>query len=123
VEDSTLLPFTELGPGLDARHSVVGEGVVFNIMRAVAVPIADGRIVRLRSRSAVARVLASAASLAAYLPQSVVQSFGKSELPASTPALSAGATADFSVREPMPDRRRVGRFAPGLAVVRRYGNE
>jgi carbonic anhydrase/acetyltransferase-like protein (isoleucine patch superfamily) len=123
VENSTVLPFIELGPGLDARHSVAGQHVIFNLPRAVAVPVADGKIMRLRPRGAMSRVVDSAARLAAYLPQSIAQSLRNPELPASAPALSGSASADFGMQTSKKEPRGVGKFAPGLAVMRRYGNE
>jgi NDP-sugar pyrophosphorylase family protein len=122
IEDSSVLPFTELGPGLDSRHAIVGEHAIFSLEREVAVAIADGKIIRQRPHGAVARVLGSAARLAAYLPQSIIQGLRRPQLPASASALS-GACADLNMKTPKPERRPVGKFAPGLAVVRRYGNE
>jgi hypothetical protein len=116
VENATVLPFTELGPGLDVGHAVAGDGMMHSLKRGTMVAIADTKLMRRRSRSAMARMAASAASLAAFLPKQLA--FGLR----GKPPVAAPVCKDAAVVAPPPPR--VTRtLAPSLTVLRRYGNE
>jgi len=127
VENSTLLPFTRLGAGLDVMHSVVGFRRLAHLVRNVEVEISDKKIVDLVPLSPVSRLAGSTAALFAFLPKQICRGFsaashrqssatgpecleaGKSVL--NTPALESPASGAES-----------SEFPSTLAVVRRYGD-
>jgi carbonic anhydrase/acetyltransferase-like protein (isoleucine patch superfamily) len=133
LEDTTVLPYTYVGPGLDASHAVAGFGRLLHLRRDVEVEIADERLLGTVSVSAAWRTLKSAASLAAYLPVQAVRGVvqgghrspsatvprGDAEIPAVRPE---PATLEPS-SEPLSASNQGPQFAGDFAVVRRYGNE
>jgi NDP-sugar pyrophosphorylase family protein len=123
VDNSTVLPFTYVGAGLDLAQAVVGMRRVLNLPRGVEVEITDPRFVGERPHRAPVRALASAASLASYLPTQFVRGLfsSKREQPMELPgAVSAVPT----MLHPPPIKENDQReFSPKLFVARRYGNE
>jgi len=126
VENSTILPFTYVGAGLDVMHSVVGFQRISHLVRNVEVEIQDPKLVGISPASTVFRTLGSAAALFAVLPKQIYRGFlgraGKirpARLPESLepPATNPG-TPD--VKEPASGQE-VGEFPSSFAVVRRYG--
>ncbi len=63
VENSTVLPFTYVGAGLDVMHSVVGFRRIFQLMRNVEVEISDAKLVGMPSVTALFRTAGSFAAL------------------------------------------------------------
>ena len=55
VENSTVLPFTYVGAGLDVMHSVVGFRRLSHLLRNVEVEISDDKLVGMSPASAVSR--------------------------------------------------------------------
>ncbi|HKW24836.1 MAG TPA: hypothetical protein VJN48_03585 [Terriglobales bacterium] len=133
LEDTTVLPYTYVGPGLDASHAVAGFGRLVHLRRDAEVEIADARLLGTVSVSAAWRTLKSAASLAAYLPvqalRGLLQGGHRSES-ATVPQTDAEippprpqpATLEPS-SEPISASNQGPQFGGDFAVVRRYGNE
>jgi hypothetical protein len=123
VENASIQPYTEIGPGLDVSHSVVSESRLFHLKRNVAVELIDPKLVKPVSGNAAVRVVASLTSLVTFIPRQIVRGFtGKTEDVVPVPAISgicAEATSTAFTR-PVAD---INKLEAGLAVVRRYGNE
>lgn len=116
IEDSFVQPYTALGAGLDVAHSVVNGPKLFHLKRNTEFATADPKLLRERKQSAVVRTAQAAAALLSYIPAQFMRSTQK-------PAVAvAECTPQVTVElEPQPEN--VAKLAPGLAVVRRYGNE
>ena len=71
VENSTVLPFTYVGAGLDVMHSIVGYRRIWHLARDVAVEIRDVKLVGVSPATAVFRTLGSAAALFVVLPKQI----------------------------------------------------
>ncbi|HET7748691.1 MAG TPA: hypothetical protein VFK81_04875 [Terriglobales bacterium] len=133
LEDTTVLPYTYVGPGLDASHSVAGFGRLVHLRRAAEVEIADSRLLGTVSNSAAWRTIKSAASLAAYLPVQAIRGLAQGGR-RPQPATVAEADADIPPPRPRPATLEPSsepvsasnqgpQFGGDFAVVRRYGNE
>lgn len=126
VENSTILPYTYVGAGLDVMHSVVGFRQISHLVRDVAVEIEDAKLVGGASTNTVFRTLGSAAALFAVLPKQAcrglaagVRKLKPVRLPESqetTPNNLATPEANAPV-----SGQEVGDFSANFAVVRRYG--
>jgi hypothetical protein len=119
VENSTVLPYSRLGAGLDLAHSVVGMGHIANLRRNATVEVADETLLSQNSGSAGQRLLGAVARL----PERIWRAL-KGEVPAEEPALEG------ALREPSPglgisarDTDAAGEFSPKLAIARRYGDQ
>lgn len=126
VEDSTVLPFATVGAGLDVTQAVVGFRCLYHLRRGVAVEFADPQLIGMASLHAPVRALASAASLAAFLPTQFFQGlFGKSrrEQPADLPAAVQQPSAALQAPAIHDAAEPAAKFPSNLAVARRYGNE
>lgn len=133
LEDTTILPYTYVGAGLDASHAVAGFGRLVHLRRQAEVEIADSRLLGTVSSSAPWRTLKSAASLASYLPVQAVRGLvqGGRRAQAATvgqadaeipPPRPRPATLEPS-SEPVSASNQGPQFGGDFAVVRRYGNE
>jgi hypothetical protein len=129
LEDTTVLPYTYVGTGLDLSHTVAGFGRVCHLRRHAEVEIADIRLLGTVTASASWRTLKSAASLAAYLPVQAMRGLlrgGRRAQPALAsaeippPRLSAALEP---TSEPLTASNQAPQFGGDFAVVRRYGNE
>jgi hypothetical protein len=127
VEDSTLLPYTYVGAGLDVMHSVVGFRRLSHLVRNVEVEISDRKLVGMPAINVVSRLAGSTAALFAFLPKQIYRGFFarqpecNADIPESleqqAAALKTPATeAQGSVPE-------ASEFPSNLAVVRRYGEQ
>lgn len=126
VENSTVLPFTYVGAGLDVTHSVVGFRRLAHLVRNVEVEISDSKLIGMSSTGALSRTAGSAAALFTLLPKQIYRGFfGRSrrarpaELPESL-AAPAAALETPDVDEPASGQE-VPEFPSSFAVVRRYG--
>jgi NDP-sugar pyrophosphorylase family protein len=120
VENSTILPATVVGAGLDAVQSVIGFSRVWNLHRSVEVEISDRQFVG-ALRSAPVRVVGSAAQIASFFTKSVGQEL-LGRKPAPQPELHE------AVRRPAEALKKAGVAEDGLPAseflsARRYGNE
>ena len=127
VENSTLLPFTRLGAGLDVVHAVVGFRRFAHLSRNVEVEIADEKLVGMVPFSPVSRLAGSTAALFAFLPKQIYRGFfatSHREKTAASPdcAESPQPRLDASVLESPASGRESSEFPSTLAVVRRYGD-
>lgn len=126
VENSTILPFTYVGAGLDIMHSVVGFRRLAHQVRAVEVEICDPKFVGTVRAGALSRTAGSVAALFALLPKQVYRGFfgrPRKVRPAELPdALDAPAAAleNPDVNEPASGQE-VPELNSSFAVVRRYG--
>lgn len=126
IENSTILPYSYVGPGLDVSHSVVGFRRLAHLRREVEVEIGDPKLIAMITANAPLRALSSAAGLAGFLPMQLFRGlFAKShrqqptELPAAVEAPAA------ALQNPAADeaQHETEKFPGDLVVARRYGNE
>jgi hypothetical protein len=128
VENSTLLPYTYLGAGLDVTHSVVGLKRVVHLRRNVEVEFEDPKLTDMVSTHAPFRALASAASLAGFLPRQIFRGlFARSqrEQPSALPEAAHAPASALQTPKALegvaaPDSTQ---FPADLAMVRRYGDQ
>ena len=128
IENSTVLPFSYVGAGLDLGHSVAGMGRIVNLRRDVNVEIVDPKLVALLSAASGKRLLTAATDVLAYLPRLAWQGLfagAKAQPPdlqatlrQTSPAL--GDAAGFET--PACDNEAAQEF-PNMAVARRYGHQ
>ena len=133
LEDTSVLPYTYVGSGLDAAHAVAGFGKICHLRRRAEVEIADPRLLGTVAVSAAWRTVKNAASLIAYLPVQAahgVASAGRRTLPAPSapPGDVLGPSRHHPAElepspEPLSASNEAPQFAGDFAVVRRYGNE
>jgi len=127
VENSTVLPYTRLGAGLDVMHSVVGNRRLAHVLRGVEVEISDEKFVDMAPVTAVSRLAGSTAALFAFLPKQIYHGlFASSQCKspeecAATPE-PATAVLEAGAVEPATSGSEGSEFPSSLAVVRRYGN-
>jgi NDP-sugar pyrophosphorylase family protein len=126
VENSTVLPFTYIGAGLDVMHSVVGFRRVCHLSRNIEVEISDSKLVGAASANALSRTAGSVAALFAVLPQEIYRGFfgrARKPRPAVLPESMEAPAATLEkpdVKEPASGQE-VGEFPSNFAVARRYG--
>jgi hypothetical protein len=115
VENSTVLPYTTVGGGLDVLNAVIGNKRVFHLLRNVEVEIADPKLLDTVSPSASWRTMGHAAALATFLPAQFLRGLlAKShrEQPAQLPA---------AVNAPSPALKTPAAFqAPAAAEAARF---
>ena len=126
VENSTVLPFTYVGAGLDVMHSVVGLRQLTHLLRDVEVEISDGKLVGMAALRAVSRMAGSTAGFFAFIPKRIYRRlFAPSDRQSATGNLSSveqkTAPLESSVvgsQGSAPDASELP-----LAVARRYGDQ
>ena len=116
IEDAWVQPFTGVGAGLDVTHAVLNGDKLFHLKRNVEIASFDSKLLRERKQSAAARTAQAAAALLSYIPAQIMHSRRE---PAVAEAPCRPAVTVEVERQP----ENVAKLAPGLAVVRRYGNE
>jgi NDP-sugar pyrophosphorylase family protein len=126
VENSTILPYTYVGAGLDVMHSVVGFRRISHLVREVDVEIHDEKLVGVSPANTLFRTLGSTAAFFVVLPRRVLRDLWaqvckvrRVPLPESQ-AAPAKDLAVPDVNEPASGQE-VGEFPANFAVVRRYG--
>lgn len=102
VENSTILPFSYIGAGLDVTQSVVGFKHISNLRRHVTVEIFDSCLVSSSSASATASTLSNALDLMSYLPKTLIRGFSGKKVPA-TPATIPEAVKTTSPAVSVPE--------------------
>ena len=126
IDNSTVLPFSEVGPGLDLCNSVLGFRQVTSLKRDVTVEIEDPKLVRAISQAATVRLVAQTAEMIAYLPKQIWRGLSGARIP-QAPSIAETANVDMQHYDAprIGDRAREDSkvFDPDLAVVRRYGNQ
>jgi len=128
VENSTVLPFSYVGAGLDLAHSIAGMGRIVNLHRDVTVTIADRKLLGSMSVAAGKRFVTSAAEAITYLPKLAFQGIFaankaqkadlQTTLRKTTPALGTAAGFETSAC----DTEASHKF-PNMVVARRYGHQ
>lgn len=122
IEESTLLPLSYLGTGLDLSHSVVGSNRIFNARYKAELELQDATLVSTLPDTSVLRTLHHAANLMSFVPRQIVR----------------GLAGERKVRESQVDSKcPPGTFDPSavtrpvnqeiastvVAGVREYGNQ
>jgi NDP-sugar pyrophosphorylase family protein len=128
VENSTVLPFSYVGAGLDLAHSIAGMGRIVNLHRDVTVTIADRKLLGSISAASGKRFVTSAAGALTYLPKLAFQgmfAMNKAKKPdlqttlrKTSPALGTAAGFETSAC----DTEASHKF-PNMVVARRYGHQ
>lgn len=129
VENTTVLPYSYVGAGLDLAHCVVGVGEVVSLRRNAVVPIADGKLIGHIAATSGRKLLGAATEFFAYLPRQAWQGlFGATRaaepdlnmaLRQTSPTLGSAA----GYQAPACDTEAADKFPASLAVARRYGNQ
>jgi hypothetical protein len=126
VENSTILPYTYVGAGLDVMHSIVGYRRISHLVRGVTVEIQDVKLVGVSTATAVFRTLGSTAAFFVVLPKQIYRGIlnrarkirsARSPEPLEAPAANLGSP---DVKE-SASNQEAGEFPSSFAVVRRYG--
>jgi hypothetical protein len=128
IENSTVLPFSYVGAGLDLEHSVAGMGQIVNLRRDVTVQITDPKLIAAMSIESGKRLFSSATEMLTYLPRMAWQGiFARStvqepglhvKLRQTSPALGNAAGFETSAC----DTETSHKF-PNMVVARRYGHQ
>lgn len=128
IENSTVLPFSYVGAGLDLAHSIAGVGRIVNLHRDVTVDIIDPKLVASMSVASGKRFVTSAAEALTYLPKLAFQGMFASRktektdlhttLRKTSPALGTAAGFETSAC----DTEASHKF-PNMVVARRYGHQ
>jgi carbonic anhydrase/acetyltransferase-like protein (isoleucine patch superfamily) len=127
VENTTVLPFTCLGAGLDAMHCVVGFRRVAHLARNVEVEVHDEKLVGTIPLSPVSRLAGSTAALFAFLPKEIYRGLvspwrRKQMARNAAPSEEAESSLENSALEASDSESEPSEFPSNLAVVRRYGD-
>jgi hypothetical protein len=121
VENSSILPYTNVGAGLDVIHSVVGFRKVSHLARAVAVEITDPKLIDAASNTAPVRALGQAVSLAAFLPRQLVRGIvnGRRRTPATLPQAVRAPSSALKEPTASPENSSGEEFQAPFIVARR----
>jgi hypothetical protein len=128
IENSTVLPFSYIGAGLDLSHSIAGMGRIVNLQRDMTVTIVDPKLMASVSVAPGKRLMSSAAEVLTYLPRMAFHGiFASTKAPQSdlqttlrktSPALGTAAGYETSAC----DTEASHKF-PNMVVARRYGHQ
>jgi carbonic anhydrase/acetyltransferase-like protein (isoleucine patch superfamily) len=128
LENTSVAPYTYVGPGLDLNYSLVGGGRIASLRRNVEVGIKDPKLVSTIAISAPLRAVREVSALAAYLPKQIYRGlFARPQrtMPSDIPA--AVNTPSTALHEPALNKPNgkvdSAEFTSDFAVARRYGNE
>ncbi|HET9741214.1 MAG TPA: hypothetical protein VFQ00_00565 [Terriglobales bacterium] len=120
VENSTMLPLSYLGKGLDLMHSVVGSKKLESLSHAAQVEIEDSSLISMLPATSGLRTLSHAASLLAFVPRQIVRHAASTKVRKSRAEEPQSAPASFDPAvacEVAPER------PTAVAGMRRYGNQ
>ena len=129
VENSSVLPFTRVGAGLDVMHSVIGFHRLAHLRQNVEVEISDEKFVGTVPLTAVSRLAGSTAALFAFIPMQIYRGFFASSQRKSVAKIpecsedASSAALKASVLEVPATGAEASEFPSHLAVARRYGDE
>lgn len=128
VENSSVLPFTRVGAGLDVMHSVVGFRRLANLQQNVEVEIADEKLVGMVPLTPLSRLAGSTAALFAFIPMQIYRGLTASSQRTSAAKCpesleQAQAVLEAPVMEVPATGAEASEFPSHLAVARRYGDE
>jgi carbonic anhydrase/acetyltransferase-like protein (isoleucine patch superfamily) len=122
VENSTVLPMTTIGAGLDVANSLIGFSHIWNMKRNVTVKVEDRRLVGIL-HGAPRRALTNAAQIAVYIPKLIARTaLGRRQKaqPEFTEVPHRPAAALKSTEQVADDPIA---STTNLISARRYGNE
>jgi carbonic anhydrase/acetyltransferase-like protein (isoleucine patch superfamily) len=127
VENTTLLPFTCVGAGLDAMHCVVGFRRVAHLPLQVEVEIHDEKLVGMIPINPLSRLAGSTAALFAFIPREMYRGlsspFRRNKAARTVePEEAATPTLASPELEASASESVASEFPSDLAVVRRYGD-
>jgi hypothetical protein len=113
LEDCWLQPYTAVGIGLELNGALASGNRMFHLKRGVEFEAADPRLIREQKEGIAARSLQAAAAFVARATERKAAA-AATAAPQRQPDVIAGG-----------DRRNAGqtKLAPGIALMRRYGNE
>jgi NDP-sugar pyrophosphorylase family protein len=121
IENSSLLPYSWLGAGLDLSHSVAGMGHIANLRRGAIVEISDPSLFGLVPANGGRKLWNVATQFPKRLWQAIAQP-AEAGLPPD--AAEPERVVVPVISEAVPEAEAAGEFAPNLAVAtRRYGNQ
>jgi hypothetical protein len=128
VENSTVLPFSYVGAGLDLAHSVAGMGRIVNLYRDIDVAITDPKLIATMSVASGKRLLTSATEVLTYLPRLAWQGVfsGAKAQPAdlrTTLRQTSPALGNASGFETSACDTEASHKFPNMVVARRYGHQ
>jgi len=126
VEDSTVLPFTGLGAGLEVAHSVSGFHRLYDLQRHTQVEIMDGKILGMKVLSPIVRGAGIAREFFAFKLKDIYRGLvklpsrrtGAADLPESLDTAAALQSPVMGAQEQGPGSSDL---ASQLPVSRRYG--
>jgi len=128
VENSSVLPYSYVGAGLDLAHSVAGMRQVANLRRDVTVEISDPKLLDLVSVTSGKNMLNSAVEFFTYLPRVAWQGIlngGRQPQPDLNDALRKTAPAlrnAAGYETPACDTEAAQKF-PNMVVARSNGHQ
>jgi hypothetical protein len=127
IENSSVLPYSYVGAGLDLAHSVVGMGRIANLRRNATVEVADRTLIGHTQTSTAQDLLIAALEFLSALPGRLSSGAnGKAPAPQAelehTLQTSSALSEASGYQTPACDPKAVGEFPSSLAVARRYGN-
>lgn len=129
VENSSVLPFSSVGAGLELAHSVAGFSLIWNLRRECAVHISDEKLLRHIAATSGNRLLASATEFVTFLPRQFWRGLAgrpKAPQPDLNAALHQTAPSlrkASGYRAPACDTEAANEFPPNLVVARTNGNQ
>jgi len=128
VENSSVLPFTRVGAGLDVMHSVVGFRRLAHLRQNVEVEIADEKFVGMVPLTPLSRLAGSTAALFAFIPMQIYRGLTASSQRTSAAQCpesleEAQAVLEAPVMEVPATGAEASEFPSHLAVARRYGDK
>ena len=128
VENSSVLPFTRIGAGLDVMHSVIGFRRLAHLRQNVEVEIADQRIVGLVPLTPLSRLAGSTAALFAFIPMEIYRGlFASSQRPSAAQCPESPEPSrtvlEAQIMEVPATGAETPEFPSHLAVARRYGDK
>ncbi len=129
VENSTVLPYSYIGAGLDLAHSLAGKGHIANLRRDVTTEIPDPRLMAVVPETSGKQLLDAATEFLAFLPRMVLQGIAlsgrKPEQPDLNATLHKGSPAlgdAHGYEASACDTEAAGKFS-NMVVARRYGHQ
>lgn len=121
VENSSVLPHTSIGAGLDIVHSVAGFRRIANLARRAEVEITDPKLIDAGHRVAPVRALSQAASLASFLPMQLIKGMfnGQQSKPATLPQAVLAPSPALKESAPSAEGADGEQFPAPFIVARR----
>ena len=119
VDDSWIQPFTALGAGIDVSNAVVDGQRLFHLRRKAEVHTKDPKLLREVQENAVMRTAQAATALMSFLPAAILSSVRKKQVAEACGERRFDVVAGHKNRQDEYEAK----LAPGLALMRRYGNE